>query len=65
MFAKTSVKAGASPLFDGLADATRARPKWNFHKYLIARDGSRVASFESKVDPESPEFLRKVEEYLK
>lgn len=65
MFAKTSVKAGASPLFDGLANATRARPTWNFHKYLIARDGSRVASFESKVDPESPAFLGKVEEYLK
>ena len=65
MFAKTSVQAGASPLFDGLANATGARPKWNFHKYVIARDGSRVASFASKVDPESPEFIRTVEEYLK
>ena len=65
MFAKTSVQAGASPLFDGLADATGARPKWNFHKYVIARDGSRVASFASKVDPESPEFIRTVEEYLR
>ena len=65
MFAKTSVQAGASPLFDGLASATGARPKWTFHKYVIARDGARVASFASKVDPESPEFIRTVEEYLK
>jgi glutathione peroxidase len=64
MFAKTSVKAGASPLFDSLASASGARPKWNFHKYVIARDGSHVVSFESKVEPESPEFIRKVEEYL-
>ena len=39
-------------------------PKWNFHKYLIARDGKTVASFPSKVDPESPEFTAKVEQLL-
>jgi glutathione peroxidase len=64
MFAKTSVKAGGSPLFDGLAGASGSRPAWNFHKYLIARDGRRVASFASKVEPESPEFTAKVEEML-
>jgi glutathione peroxidase len=66
MFEKTSVKEpGGSQVFDGLAKATGQRPKWNFHKYLIARDGATVASFPSKVDPESPEFLAKVEELLK
>ncbi|MGZ5098545.1 MAG: glutathione peroxidase [Usitatibacter sp.] len=64
MFAKTSVKAGASPLFDGLARATSERPSWNFHKYLIARDGVTVASFGSRVEPESKEFIARVEEYL-
>lgn len=64
MFAKTSVKAGASPLYDGLAQATSERPSWNFHKYLIARDGTRVASFGSKVEPDSREFVAKVEEFL-
>jgi glutathione peroxidase len=64
MFAKTSVKAGASPFFDGLASSTGQRPKWNFHKYVIARDGTRVASFGSDVEPESAAFTAKVEEFL-
>lgn len=65
MFAKTSVRPGASPLFDALAGATRERPQWNFHKYLVSRDGRRVASFPSKVDPESPELVARVEELLR
>jgi glutathione peroxidase len=65
MFSKTSVKeAGGSAVFDGLAQATGERPKWNFHKYLIGRDGKTVASFPSKVEPESPEFVAKVEALL-
>ena len=65
MFGKTAVKdAGRTPLYDDLAKVTGERPKWNFHKYLIARDGRTVASFPSKVDPESKEFVAKVEEYL-
>jgi glutathione peroxidase len=64
MFGKTSVAPGASPFFDGLAKATAQRPQWNFHKYLIARDGSRVASFGSKVEPESRELVARLEEFL-
>src|SRR6186713_2145998 len=51
MLGKTSVAPGASPLYDALAKATSERPKWNFHKYLVARDGKSVASFGSAVDP--------------
>ena len=65
MFAKTSVKeAGGSAVFDALAKATGERPKWNFHKYLVSRDGTKVASFASKVEPESKEFVQRVEEFL-
>src|SRR6185436_5964201 len=61
MFAKTSVKEpGGSAVFDGLAKATGQRPQWNFHKYLVARDGKSAASFPSKIEPESPEFVAKV-----
>lgn len=27
-------------------------PKWNFHKYLIGRDGKLIAAFGTKVDPQ-------------
>ena len=65
MFAKTSVKEpGGSAVVDGLAKATGQRPEWNFHKYLITREGTRAASFASKVEPESKEFTAKVEEFL-
>ena len=65
MFAKTAVKdAGQTPLYDDLAKSTGERPKWNFHKCLIARDGKTVASYKSAVDPESKDFIAKVEEYL-
>jgi glutathione peroxidase len=64
MFGKTSVAPGASPFFDGLAGATGERPKWNFHKYLIARDGKSVTSFKSAVEPESPQFVSTLEALL-
>ena len=64
MFGKTSVAPGASPLFDGLATATGERPQWNFHKYLVGRDGRTVASFASKVEPESRPFVARLEELL-
>ena len=64
MFDKTSVQPGSSPLFDSLAKATGERPQWNFHKYLVGRDGRTVASFASKVEPESGPFVAKVEELL-
>src|SRR5882672_2587483 len=65
MFAKTSVAEGKSSFFDGLAGATGERPRWNFHKYVITRDGTRVASFGSKVEPESRDFVARIEEFLK
>jgi glutathione peroxidase len=65
MYGKTSVAPGASPLFDGLARATGERPQWNFHKYLVGRDGRQVASFKSDVEPESPRFVAKLEELLR
>ena len=52
MFAKTAVVGpGANPLFVSLAQATGKAPGWNFHKYLIDRQGRPVASFASEVKP--------------
>lgn len=32
-------------------------PAWNFHKYLVGRDGKLIASFPPKVTPQSPELV--------
>jgi glutathione peroxidase len=65
MFAKTSVAGkDANPLFKQLAAKTGTAPKWNFYKYVIARDGVSVVSFNSMADPKSGSFVREVEKQL-
>lgn len=41
-----------------------AVPRWNFHKILIAPDGSIAAAFPSRVRPESRDLVRAVEQAL-
>jgi len=64
MLGKTAVGPGGSPLYDALAKATGERPKWNFHKYLVGRDGRSATSYPSGVEPESPQFVARLEEML-
>jgi glutathione peroxidase len=68
MFAKTDVRSvrgsRINPLYAALAARTGEAPQWNFHKYLIGRDGTVVLSFGSAVDPESPRFIKDVERLL-
>ena len=65
MYEKTSVLEGrANPLFQQLFTITGQRPKWNFHKYLVARDGASVTSYTSQVAPESSELLNQIEKLL-
>ncbi len=65
MMAKTSVVQGsANPLHEALAQATGERPKWNFHKYLIDRNGKAAGSFGSRVEPTAPELVSAIEKLL-
>ncbi len=68
MFAKSRVAASAgaaaNPLIADLAQRTGQWPRWNFHKYLIARDGGTVTSHVSDVDPLDKAFIRQVERLL-
>jgi glutathione peroxidase len=65
MFAKSSVTgAQASPFFRQLAEATGQKPRWNFYKYLIGRDGKPVASYSSMTSPDNKGLLREVERLL-
>jgi glutathione peroxidase len=40
-----------------------AAPKWNFHKYLVGRDG-KITSFGSRTTPEAPELVGAIEAAL-
>lgn len=65
MFAKTTVKKGkADPLFTSLAEAAGRYPKWNFHKYLIDRDGRLVDNFLSFTPPQGGRIVEAVEALL-
>ena len=39
-------------------------PKWNFHKYLVGRDGKLIAAFPSKVKPDDPQVTAAIEKAL-
>lgn len=54
----------ADPFFTWLAARGGGAPAWNFHKYLVARDGLRVQGFPTRVAPEAPALLRAVEAEL-
>ena len=59
MTEKVDVKGtGAHPLFQWLAaqGGYWSRPRWNFYKYLITRDGSLETWFASSTRPDSRRF---------
>lgn len=65
MFSKTSVIGReANPLFKQLSQKTGESPQWNFHKYLIGRDGQAVRSYPSSLDPKNPAFIKDIERFL-
>jgi len=58
MFSKTHVrKNNASPFYKALIATSGEAPSWNFHKYLIGRDGKLIASFPSQTTPEDKTLL--------
>jgi glutathione peroxidase len=65
MFEKVHVKGSeATPLYRALARETGTSPGWNFHKYLIDRQGRVVANFGSRTKPDDPVLLAKLENLL-
>ena len=65
MFAKSRVrKPNADPLYRYLGEAAGEYPQWNFHKYLLDREGRLVASYASAVSPEAPRLVARIEQLL-
>jgi glutathione peroxidase len=64
MFAKVKTKGeGKSPVYQFLT-AKHGEPKWNFHKYLVGKDGQVVRAFAAKVQPDDPEIKGAVDAAL-
>ena len=65
MFEKVHVVGEqATPLYRALAEAAGEAPAWNFHKYLVGRDGRLVASWGSKTVPDDPAIVAAIERAL-
>jgi glutathione peroxidase len=65
MFAKTVVAGPqANQLVAALAQATGKPPAWNFHKYLIDRQGKPVAAFASNLRPTDAALVAAIERAL-
>jgi glutathione peroxidase len=65
--AAKAVVNGADPHpFYKWASAQRPldKPRWNFHKYLIGRDGTIAGSFPSDVTPTDPRLIAAIEKEL-
>ncbi len=60
------VGEGAHPFYRWVANelGEDAAPKWNFHKYLIGKDGAIKGTFGSRTVPDAPEVVTAIEETL-
>ena len=62
MFEKTHVARGSNdPLYRALREQAGEAPAWNFHKYLLNRQGELIGSFSSRVEPLSNEIVSAIE----
>ena len=65
MFAKIAVKGkNADPFYVQLTKTTGRAPGWNFHKYLVDRSGTRVQSFDTRVEPDDARLIAALERLL-
>ena len=66
MAEKVSVKGkDAHPFYKwAVAERPLEAPRWNFHKYLIGRDGYLKAAFSSAIEPTDPIVVAAIEKEL-
>lgn len=68
MTAKVDIVAPAKrhPFYGWIAQelGESALPRWNFHKYLIGKDGALIEAFPSKAAPLGPQMLEAIDKAL-
>ncbi len=67
LIVNTASKCGdaATPLYRDLAAVTGVAPGWNFHKYLVGRDGQVIANWGSRTTPDDAAIVAAIERALK
>jgi glutathione peroxidase len=66
MFAKTTLSGkDANPFFKELIEKSGTKPRWNFYKYIIDREGRVVDSFSSMTSPSNKKITSLIEKLLK
>jgi glutathione peroxidase len=55
--------SGQSPIYQFLT-AKQEPPRWNFHKYLVGKDGEVIRAFGHRVPPEDRELRAAIEAAL-
>jgi glutathione peroxidase len=60
------IGAGAHPFYKWIAGelGEDAAPKWNFHKYLIGRDGAIAGTFGSRTTPDDAAMNAEIDKAL-
>lgn len=60
------VGSDAHPFYKWAADAMGPAgvPNWNFHKYLVGRDGRLMRSFSTRLEPDSDEMKQWIDKAL-
>ncbi|MBM3522903.1 MAG: glutathione peroxidase [Alphaproteobacteria bacterium] len=60
------VGADAHPFYKWIVAELGANgaPRWNFHKYLIARDGTLRGAWPSSIKPDAPAITREIDMLL-
>lgn len=65
MFEKSTVVGkSTNPLFADLTKASGTPPRWNFHKYLIGRDGKVIDSYTSFTTPDNAKLVAELKKAL-
>lgn len=62
-----TIGSGAHPFYKWAAAelGEGSTPRWNFHKYLVGKDGALAGVFGSRTDPEAPEVKAAIEAALR
>jgi len=60
----SGVKEPRNPLHAYLATTDLPQPRWNFHKFVIGRDGMPVAGFDCEVEPDDESIMLSISQAL-